>query len=598
MNQSWAGNLKSPSRRVPTMRLWLMAPLLIASLAGCVGDDTADEPVPPAPKQPGQGIDWEMLSTDQYDVLPSVREYVAASSDGILLHVQIHLPDGEGPWPTIFQHSPYNTHASPVERAADGFVFDLGEPGQGLVDRYVPKGYAVVIGDVRGTGDSEGCMEMMGPLERQDTYDLVQWIAQQDWSNGRVGMQGVSYVGTTPHEALVMAPPNLDTVVTVAGVTNQWRNTFQNGVPYQGRFYPITYEVLEGAPPPADVDRGPAWALNAAAAACGQEGALAAMRPDVYAKGVYDAYWHDRNQTALVAQANAGNASILYSQGFVDRAVNPMEAVDWFNDLTVPKKGFFHQGGHQYPPREDYFDTELAWFDYWLKDIQNGVMDTPTVEVQLNTDDIRVGTTWPPVAAETETLRLWLAPEALAADAPADGGQSYVAAQALNPVAGFDFVGAADTVASAAAGMPTSLTFTSDPLDADVIMSGSAWMHLVGSVDAENTYWLFDLYDENPEGARTWLAEGWFNAHLHAGFDTSTPLVPGEATMFDFAFEPREYVLQEEHRIVLVLNGHDSGVLPFDQPITENTVHYGAEGSYLDVPVLPDAKRWPRPDTV
>ncbi len=554
-------------------RVSIVVPLLAVAFAGCVADDP-DLDVGPEAVGPGQGIDYSLLSVDAHDVLAEVVAYIPASTDGIMLHARVHLPSGEGPWPTILQLSPYNTHS----------LGPTGEStaGQGLVDTYTPKGYAVVIADVRGTGNSEGCMEMMGPLERQDAHDIVEWVAAQDWSDGKVGMQGVSYVGTTPHEALVMAPEHLVTVVTVAGVTNQWRNTFMNGVPYLGRFYPITYQVMEGAPPPTDFERGAAWAINAGEGGCGQEGMIGAMRPDVYRLGVYDEYWHDRNQTVFKDDAKA---SILYSQGFVDRAVNPSEAVHWFNELPVPKKGFFHQAGHQYPPREDYFDTELAWFDYWLKGIENGVMDSPTVEVQLNDDRIRTGEAWPPAPDEVEMMRLYLGPQSLSPEPPADGSEHYMAG-----------IGA-QAIGLASDAEPTSLVFTTPPLDAPVHLAGESWMHLIGTVDAPHTYWLFDLYDVGP-GGETWIAEGWFNAHLKDGFDESNPLTPGEQYAFDFRFEAREYIFQEGRQIELRLFGHDPSVLPIGEPVTTNTVFYGAEGSYVELPVLVDPTVWDRPEGI
>ncbi|MGB0652403.1 MAG: CocE/NonD family hydrolase [Thermoplasmatota archaeon] len=573
--------------------LLLAAPML----AGCLGDDAGgDDAALAAPDlsalPPGSGYDPALLSEDRFGILDPVREYVEATMDGILLHAEVHLPDGEGPWPTILQLSPYNTHMPDALVDAFGFL----PAGVGLVNTYVPKGYAVVIADVRGTGDSEGCMEMMGPKERQDAYDLVEWIAAQAWSDGHVGMQGVSYVGTTPHEALVMAPPHLDTVVTVAGVTNQWRNVYQNGVPYNFRFYPITYEVTEGLTPPNDVQRGPAWALNAADGACDQQPALEAMSPGTYEKGLYTDYWADRDMTTMTGNATA---SILYSQGFIDRAVNPIEAVAWFNDLPVPKKGLFHQEGHRYPPREDYFDLELAWFDYWLKGIENGVMEAPPVEVQLNDDRIRTGNTWPPAPAETTAKRLYLGPGALAGEPPANATEAYTA---FNAGSGFvnlaNFAAPVEETVATAAGAPHELVYLSPPLAEDLHLAGSAWMHLVAASDQENTYFLFDLVDVAPDGSQTWLAEGWFNAHLHQGFDTSTPLVPGEPTTFHFAFEPREYVLAAGHQVGVHLKGSDDGVFPFDQPLALNTVHYGAQGSWIELPVLADPIVWDRPSGI
>ena len=554
---------------------WI-ALLLVASLAGCVNnaDPTPTPSVDDEPERlPAQGIDWTLLSQDEHTATAPQQHYVA-SHDGILLHVVVHLPSGEGPWPTILQNSPYYSHPN------------NGVTTIGLVGQYVPKGYAVVSADVRGTGNSEGCMNMMGDLERKDTYELVEWIAAQGWSDGHVGMQGVSYVGTTPHEALIEAPPHLDTVVTVAGVVNQCRNVYQGGVPYLARFYPITYEATEGAPPPTDFNRGAPWLLNTLDAACGQEEALQAMAPGTYEKGVYSAYWDERNFTKHV---DGAQASLLYSQGFVDRAVNPIEAVGWFNELPVPKKAFLHQGGHQYPPREDYFDTELAWFDYWLKGIDNGIMDTPTVEVQLNDGRIRTDTTWPP---EDATSRTWhLAPGRLDNDVPDSGFEGYVAgppgAVLENPF------GAPLT--------PLGLTYTSAPLANSFLLTGSAQLHLQGGVatltPADNVYWLFDLYDVGPGGS-TWIAEGWFNGHLRDGFDRIAPMVGDIAYDYTVTFEPRDYVFAQGHQIQLVARGYDDGVFPWDEPVAVPFIEYGEGASHLELPTVAEPRIYDAPTEV
>ena len=563
------------------MRPLALVVLSAVLLGGCLGSSPSGEPAAPArATTPATGLDTSLLSQDAFAILPVAHGYVAARLDGVQLHVEAWLPDGPGPWPTILENSPYNGQGTCQEWSAPA----VGCTGPSLAQRYVPKGYAVVYADVRGTAESEGCMDMMGAKEQSDTYDLVEWIAAQPWSDGNVGMQGVSYVGTTPHEALIQGPPHLKAVATVAGVTNQWRNMFQNGVPYTARFYPLTYEATDGAPPPLDVQRGPAWALNAAAGACDQEPMLQHVRPDAYAKGVYDDYWAERNFTV---HARNVTVPILYSQGFIDRAVNPMEAIHWFNEVQGPKKGFFHQDGHQYVDRQDYFDVELAWFDHYLKGIDNGVDRTPIVEVLTNTGKVRLDDEWPPRDAAPLALRL--APGALQAGIPAAGSEDYFAPLVANAVPVY---GAQPELVYGAAGQaladaPTLLTYASEPVPADLYMAGSAWMHLVASSDQANTYFLFDLVDRAPDGTQTFVAEGWFNAHLREGFDRSAPLEPGTAYTFRFRFEPRDWVFQQGHQVVLVLRGVDNGVLPFDTPAATNTVQYGAEGSWLELPVLP-----------
>lgn len=544
--------------------------------AGCLGA-SVDTPAvdDPALGVPGAGLKLDALSKPTFSMLPRVVEYVTATIDGIALHTEVWLPEGEGPWPTILAMSPYNN----LDRTLD----PVGELETDFRDFYVKRGYAVVLTDVRGTGNSEGCMDMMGAKEQQDGYDVVEWIAAQPWSDGKVGMYGVSYVGTTPSAAAIMAPPHLTTIVPVAGVTNQWRNVYQNGVPYNGRTYPLMYEALVGAPPPRDVERGPAWLLNAAAGACDQEEAIEHTSPGTYEKGIYDDYWAERNFTT---RAKDVRASVFYVQGFTDRAVNPMEAIHWFNEIDAPKKAWLGQWPHQTPPRDDWEDMRLAWFDHWLKGIDTGVMDTPQVEVITNLDTIRLDVEWPP--ANATPLALHLAPAKLATAAPADGNETY------------EYVGASSAAGGLAPTTPASLqglTFTGEALDAPLHMAGLPVMHLRGSVDAPNTYWLLEIWDVGgPEDV--FVTEGWMNAHLREGFDRSAPLTPGEAYTFTFRFEPREYVFEAGHSVELRILGTDPSVFPFDEPRTTNTVYYGAEGSWLELPIIETPVVHERPDTV
>jgi X-Pro dipeptidyl-peptidase len=320
------------------------------------------------------------------------------------------------------------------------------------------------------------------------------------------------------------------------------------------------------------------------------------MSPGTYEKGIYDEYWAERN---LTRGADNVTASVLYNQGFDDRAVNPSEAIYWFNELDVPTKGLFHQAGHQYPPREDYFTIEHAWLDRWLKGIENGVVDTPTVEVLTNTDEIRVADAWPP---EDPTHLAFNLTEGRLVDGPVeDGSQTYLADMARN---GADPGHAGGTPAEpvyespgSAAGLPSQLTWTSEPFSQDVHLAGTAELRLHASVDAENTYFVFDLFDVGPDGGERWLAEGWFNAHLREGFDHSAPLEPGQTYTFDFAFEPRDWVIEQGHQLELRVSGHDDRVFPIDEPVTRNTIAYGG-ASQLAIPALENPRVVDRPDDV
>src|SRR5919109_2372970 len=130
-------------------------------------------------------------------------------SDGERLYVEVTRPADPGTYGVVMEISPY--HVDRASRAG-------GTIAGGLVNYFPPRGYAVVVVDVRGTGNSEGCMDYLGARDRQDFHDVVEWAGTQPWSNGNVGIIGVSYVGSTPILAAASRPEHLRTIVPIAGI--------------------------------------------------------------------------------------------------------------------------------------------------------------------------------------------------------------------------------------------------------------------------------------------------------------------------------------------------------------------------------------------
>src|SRR4051794_20478489 len=167
------------------------------------------------------------LSTKRFtDIERTVIEL--PSFDGTVLHVEIVKPKAAGRYPVIFQASPYFgrqllpiPEPTPAER-------DDGR----LAEWFPPRGYAVVFMDLRGTGDSRGCIDYLGPNDAGDLKYVIEWAARQSWSNGRVGMTGVSYPGSTPIAAAAQRPKGLETIVPIAGWPGMYHAHFQGGVPF------------------------------------------------------------------------------------------------------------------------------------------------------------------------------------------------------------------------------------------------------------------------------------------------------------------------------------------------------------------------------
>ena len=157
-------------------------------------------------------------------------------ADGTRLHLEIVKPHGSKQLGVIVEASPY--HGTLYDRTGDRMIPLPGADGKltGLSGFFPKRGYAVVFMDMRGTGLSSGCLNTLGPADQSDLHDVVEWAASQPWSNGRVGMIGHSYVGSTPIMATVRKPKGLVTIVPSAGLPAMYDHQWQLGVPYNAQY--------------------------------------------------------------------------------------------------------------------------------------------------------------------------------------------------------------------------------------------------------------------------------------------------------------------------------------------------------------------------
>lgn len=134
--------------------------------------------------------------------------------DGVKLATDIYLPDNlDAPVPVILHRTPYDKSRKGAVEAAEFFT---------------AHGYAVVFQDCRGRYQSEGIFTKY-LNEPEDSYDSVEWVGTQPWSNGKVGMRGGSYLGHVQAGAAKLNPPHLSTiVVTVGGTSNGWNHAIRN----------------------------------------------------------------------------------------------------------------------------------------------------------------------------------------------------------------------------------------------------------------------------------------------------------------------------------------------------------------------------------
>ncbi|WP_319430923.1 CocE/NonD family hydrolase [Mycobacterium sp. RTGN5] len=170
--------------------------------------------------------------------------------DGVTVRVNVYRPSGDGPFPVILSAHPYGKDVLP-RRTRRGwrlsFQFRImnqpqpyqisSETGWEAPDpvTWVARGYAVINADTRGAGTSDGVGSLLSDDEARDVYDLIEWAGTQPWSNGRVGMLGVSYLALSQYKAAALHPPHLAAICPWEGFTDAYRDFMTpGGIPERG----------------------------------------------------------------------------------------------------------------------------------------------------------------------------------------------------------------------------------------------------------------------------------------------------------------------------------------------------------------------------
>ena len=142
------------------------------------------------------------------------KDVRVAVRDRARIGLRVYRPEGEGPFPALFAVSPYRYDNNELP-AYPTFLWRETGP----IRWYVEQGYAFVHADVRGTGISEGEFRFLDSAEQHDLYDLIEWIAKQPWSNGRVGGYGESYYCMSQWFMGIESPPHLAVWAPTTGST-------------------------------------------------------------------------------------------------------------------------------------------------------------------------------------------------------------------------------------------------------------------------------------------------------------------------------------------------------------------------------------------
>lgn len=573
----------------------LVAVLLAGALAGCVADDPAsgtDAAINPTTGRPILPPELRANLTEAIYEIEGHYEATFTGQTGIQLYVDWYLPDvPEGQKvPTILVFTPYqsgNPEEGGVEPAgtpADGLLADTPY-WSGLMEEYVSYGYAVAFADVRGTHRAGGCTDQTGPDQWTDGYDYVEFLAAQEWSNGKVGMYGVSYDGETQTTTAIRQPPSLATIVPVAAVSNQYEWLIYDGVPLEGNPLLGMVGYLAGSAAPS-FEPGDLL-LYPEKFECQDESLAAGLDWS----GDYTEFWERIDYRPYADQIQVPT---LLVQGFDDHVVRSHQATPFFHDIEAPKRAILGQWGHAVPDREDWGDILHAWYDHHLLDIENGIMDILPPVLAEDSQQRWWGFDDYPVM-EPEWLELELSPD-MTLVAPGNGAAGELTIHDY-PTEYFLSTGVTEapvqTVGTGATGHGTHAVWTFT-LPEDRVLYGRPELTFTATSSAESTHWVALLGNETTGDCRDSGAPyvgcvdfSYKDTRHRHGIDQPEPLTPGEPYELRMVFSSQFEVLPagETHTLVLTNNNPD---VQQDPTNSQNTIHLGGDTpAVLRIPLMP-----------
>ena len=530
--------------------------------------------------------------------------------------------------PVIMDASPYFTtlcRGNDSECIADNDGDGLNDKWPLFYDNYfVPRGYAVMLLHMVGTGFSTGCPTTGGTPDNRSAVMAIDWlqgrrtahdkdgnVVTASWHNGRAGMIGKSYDGTLANAAAATGVQGLSTVVPISAISSWYDYTRSNGIVQRGSSYPSFLANAVTNP-----DR------RAYCAAVRDD--LALNDGDLH--GDYTPFWAERD---YAPDADNVTASVFVVHGTNDENVRPDHWSKWWRELKhTPRKLWLTQTGHVDPfdfRRGVWVDTIHRWFDSELWRIQNGIRFEPEATVERSAGVFADHSQWPD--ADMKKVRLRLAHTGATTAGLLRTGPKP---RAFEPRVYQTFQ---DSPTQTQTAMQTNLetvtpnrrVFLTPPLLQDVRISGTPLLSLHASADQTDTnlgallvdwgtdtrvQWsvgdgLRTLTNEDCWGetspadepcyrqteTRTVTAEiervtkGILDARNRNSLTTPEDLVPGVEYQFDFPLLPEDYVFKAGHRIAFVVVGSYPGYgSAADQNRANITVNITK--SILELPVV------------
>jgi predicted acyl esterase len=328
---------------------------------------------------------------------------------GFDIWIDLFRPEGErGELPVLVAWTPYGKHdpaplatifpASGVQEGwmSDFTIFEAPDPVY-----WTARGYAVITADLPGTWFAETEASYFSPREAQCHYDLIEWAGTQPWSNGKVGLSGVSYLSSCQWKVAALKPPHLAAINVWEGWSDTYNEIVRHGGIPETSFWPYIHVR---------------W------------GASDRQVEDLWAQTVehpyFDAYWRSK-----VADFSAIDVPAYVVASWSDHGVHTRGTLEGFKGLSSPRRWLEIHGGKKwaYYYEPDSIARQAAFFDHFLKGEETDLVDWPPVRLHVRDRygeaTIRAATAWPVEGTRYERLYLDGESGGLGALPPAAGSE-------------------------------------------------------------------------------------------------------------------------------------------------------------------------------
>ncbi len=520
-----------------------------------------------------------------------------AMEDGIVLRADVYRPIEDGRHPVILSHGIYAKglsyqeaypmqwqkmvadHPEILERSTNTYqAWEVTDP-----ERWVPHGYAVVRVDSRGSGWSPGFMDPLCPREDDDLYRCIEWAGTQPWSNGKVGMLGISYYAINQWRVATKHPPHLAAIIPWEGFNDFYRDAGYHGgilCEFMKRWAPIqALTVQHGLGDRAK--KNPNTGESVAGPETLPDEDLAKNRTDPYVDILGHPLcddWHRQRSADLskitvpfLSCANWGGQGI-HPRGNFNAFVRAPSQQKWLEVHGESHWSLFSAGYG--------LALQKRFFDYFLKGVQNGWDKQPRVQLNIRhpgeTFLLRMEDEWP--LARTRWTKLYLDPATTALSREPVKQAGTIEYDALGH--GVTVAMTIERETEITGPIAAKLFVSSSTKDADLFLI----LRVFDPQGKELTF--FGSTDPNTPIANGWLrashrrldparSEPWQPFHPH---DRVEPLTPGEVYECDVEILPTCIVLPAGWRLALTVRGKD---YEYDGELSEfgKTFYYGTRGT-------------------